>query len=122
MEAAIINFSYFEELLKFLGDLPIAALDSVFQLLLLLVLYLPLLPLAWVNSGLKDVIGCPRTGDFWVVLSIGGLLFSLEVWPVIGGVVAYTATLGFFEHYLNCWRIEYPYQESLLDRVLILGH
>lgn len=108
METAIVGFSFSHLLV------------SVFQALFVFLIYFPMIPLYWVTSHLQGLIGCPWTGDIWAVLSIGGLLLSLEVWPVIGGLVTYVAGLGLAAHVLSCG--DFLSQELLLDRVLILGH
>lgn len=80
-----------------------------------------MIPLYWATAHLQALIGCAWTGDVWTVLTLGGLMLGLEVWPLIGGLVTYVAALGLAAHVLSCGELLPLSQELLLDRVLVVG-
>jgi len=110
METALTHFNFSHLLIAF------------FQALFVFLVYFPMIPLYWVTAHLEVLLGCAWTGDVWTVLTLGGLLLGLEVWPLVGGLVAYVAALGLATHVLSCGELVNLSQELLFDRVLIVGN
>lgn len=94
-------------------------LISFFESIFVFLIYYPMIPMYWATAHLEALVGCVWAGDIWVVLAIGGMLLGVELWPLIGGLVAYVGGLGIAAHVLSCGDFMEVTQGEWMDTVLL---